>query len=336
MMKKMWSVFQRDLKISMKDPLAFWMILAPVLIAVVILWISPGISELTMHFAVDETVGQPLIDTLSDYADIEVLTGTDAVQERVLRRDEVIGLIAGDDGPVIVKQGNETETTVSMAQLLVAMTQMDTEESAQGSVDFGFLSFRDETSPLKRTFSITLLLMIGVITAMLIALGLVDEKNDQTIRAANVTPMPQTLYVLSKSLIGVASLLITSVGTLFVLGITDINWVQILVMIVVNAQISIIVAFVIGLSSSDFIEATGSVKMLMLPLFASVLVYELTDPVWHITVMWSPFYWAYRGITEIIQGTADWGGVLLYSGIILVISSVVFLLCKKRIRTLLA
>ena len=330
-MKKALSVLRRDAKISIKDPMALWMILAPLILAVLLLWITPGISELTLNFAADSAIDPGVIDTLAGYASIETLDGADAVKERVMRRDEVIGLIQGADGPVIVRQGNETESTVSMAKLLAAMAETGTEGNAQ-SGNFGFLSFRDETSPLKRSLSIALLLMISVITAMLISLGLVDEKNDQTIRAANITPIRQSVYVLSKSLIGVISLLFTSVCTLLILGITDINWAQILIMIVADALISIIVAFTIGLSSTDYIEAASSVKLLMFPMIASVLVYELTDPVWHITVMWSPFYWAYRGITEIIQGTSGWGSTLLYVAAILVISGVVFLLCLKRIR----
>jgi uncharacterized membrane-anchored protein YitT (DUF2179 family) len=247
----------------------------------------------------------------------------------------VIGLIQGESGPVIVTQGNEAETTVSMARLLAAMAETGV-AGGEKSDSFGFYSFRDETSPLKRSLSITMLLMISVITAMLISLGLVDEKNDQTIRAANVTPMPQAAYVLSKSLIGVISLLFTSVCALLILGMTGINWAQILLMIVADALISIIVAFAIGLASTDYIEAASSVKLLMLPMIASVLVYELTDPVWHIAVMWSPFYWAYRGITEIVQGTAQWGSTLLYAAAIAAISTAVFLLCLKRIRRSLA
>ncbi|MBN1776572.1 MAG: ABC transporter permease [Clostridiales bacterium] len=330
-MRKAWSVFQRDLKISIKDPMAIWMIIAPILIALVILWIAPGISETTVNFAVDEKLDAAYIQTLSDYASVETLDGADAVNERVMRRDEVIGLTQGKTGPILVRQGNETENTMTIAKVLTAMAVTGA-TGGEASGSFGFLSFRDETSPLKRALSITLLIMISVITSMLISMGLVDEKNDQTIKAANVTPMKQSVYVLSKSLIGVLALLFTSVITLFILGITDINWVQILIMIFVNAMISIIVAFVIGLASTDYIEAASSVKMLMLPMIASVLVYELTDPVWHITVWWSPFYWAYRGITEIILGTAQWGSTLLYAGIIIVISVVVFSLCLKRIR----
>ena len=314
--------------------MAVWMILAPLLLAVLILWIAPGISETTVNFAVDENLSSAYIETLKEYASVETLKDADAVEERVMRRDEVIGLTQGDTGPVLVQQGNETETAVTMAKVLAAMASTGI-TGGEANENFGFLSFRDETSPLKRSLSITMLLMISVIMSMLISLGLVDEKNDQTIKAANVTPMPQSAYVLSKSLIGVLALLFTSVISLLILGITDINWAQILIMIVTNALISIIVAFVIGLSSTDYIEASGSVKLLMLPMIASVLVYELTDPAWHITVWWSPFYWAYRGITEIIQGTARWGSVLLYAGIIVVISAGVFMLCLKRIRKLL-
>ena len=311
--------------------MAIWMIIAPILIALVILWMAPGISETTVSFAVDESLSAAYVDLLESYANVETLADADAVEERVMRRDEVIGLTQNEDGLVLLQQGNETESTMEIAKMLTAMAVTGT-QSGQGNESFSFLSFRDETSPLKRALSITLLIMISVITSMLISMGLVDEKNDQTIKAANVTPIRQSVYVVSKSLIGILALLFTSVISLLILGVTDINWAQILIMIVVNALISIIVAFVIGLASTDYIEAASSVKMLMLPMFASVLVYELTDPVWHITVWWSPFYWAYRGITEIIQGTAQWGSTLLYAGIIVTISAGVFMLCLKRIR----
>ena len=264
---------------------------------------------------------------------METLPNAAAVEERVLRRDEVFGIATGENGPVLVTQGNETQTSVSTARLLLALAETGGNPAAS-QADFGFYSFRDETPPLKRAFSVTLLLMISVVTAMLISLGLVDEKADQTIKAAAVTPMPQAAYVLSKSLIGVLSLLVSSAASLLILGITDVSIGQIALMIVADALISIIVAFVIGLASTDFIEAAGSVKMLMLPMIASVLVYELVDPAWHFTVMWSPFYWAYRGLTEIVQGTAGWGSTLSYAAIIVALSACVFLLCMKRIRKL--
>ncbi len=330
-MKKALSVLQRDLKISVKDPMALWMILMPLVLALFILWIAPGISESVPTLAVDSTLDEAFIQTLETYAGVDVLENADAVKERVLRRDEVIGVIGGETGPVLVRQGNETETTLAMARLLTAIAEQGDAAGTQ-STRFGFYSFRDSTSPLKRALSISLLIMISVITSMLISLGLVDEKADQTIKAANVTPIPQALYVISKSLIGVITLIVTSVCVLLILGITEINWGQMMLLILTDGLISIIVAFVIGLASTDFIEAAGSVKMLFLPLAASVLVYELTDPAWHVTVMWSPFYWAYRGITEVIQGTSGWGSTLLYAAIILLISGVVFMLCQKSIR----
>ena len=186
-MKKALSVLRRDLKLAVKDPLSLIIIIAPLIVALVISWMSPGISETTVNFAVDTGLGQRYVDILTRYASVETLDSADAVRERVTRRDEVIGLIQGDNGPVLVEQGNETETTLSMARLLAAVAETGTVETVQGK-SFGFLSFRDETSPLKRSLSISMLLMISVFTAMLISLGLVDEKTDQTIKAANVTP----------------------------------------------------------------------------------------------------------------------------------------------------
>jgi ABC-2 type transport system permease protein len=330
-MRKTFSVFRRDLKLAVRNPLSLLVVVAPLIVALVISWMSPGISETTVNFAVTAGLASGTADKLEQYASVEILANDDQVRERVLRRDEVFGLISGETGPVLLRQGNESESSLSMAKLLAAMAESGAVKPTQDG-GFGFLSFRDETSPLKRSLSISMLLMISVFTAMLISLGLVDEKTDQTIKAANVTPMPQWLYVISKSFIGVAALLVSSVAALLILGMTAVDWGQILTMMVASALISIIVAFVIGLASSDYIEASGSVKMLMLPMIASVLVYELTDPAWHWTVWWSPFYWAYRGITEVIQGTSQWGSTLLYAAIIALISAGVFAFSLKSIR----
>ena len=241
MMKKALSVFRRDLKLAVKDPLALLVILTPLIVALVISWMSPGISETTVNFAVDSALSGSVTDTLSQYANVETLDSADDVRERVLRRDEVFGLIQGETGPVLVRQGNEAQTSLTMAKLLSAMAETGPVDAAQGD-SFGFLSFRDETSPLKRSLSISMLLMISVFTAMLISLGLVDEKTDQTIKAANVTPIPQWLYVIAKSFIGIIALLVSSVVALLILGMTAINWGQIMLMLIAGALISIIVA----------------------------------------------------------------------------------------------
>ncbi|QSX04867.1 ABC transporter permease [Sedimentibacter sp. zth1] len=331
-MKKVFSVFRRDLQIVLKDPMALWIGFAPILLAIIIVLVSPGINDSTLQLAVHTSVGSDYIGTLENYAKVEVYDDIKAVEERVLRRDEVIGMVQAESGIELISQGNESENGLKTAELINSLYELDGLVTAGGGSRLSFLTFNEKISPLKLSLSVALLLMTTIISAMVIALGLVDEKADKTIRAANVTPMKQTSYILSKSIIGFLVLIFSSVISLLVLGMAQINWLQMMIMILSAGLLSIIVAFAIGLASSDFIEAAGSIKILMVPMLASVLVYELCSAKWHWTVMWSPFYWAYKGMTEIINHTSSWSGIALYAVIILAICALAFKLCAKNIR----
>lgn len=331
-MKKIFSVFRRDFKIALKDPLALWIAFAPILLAFIIVLISPGISDTTFNFAILDNVDSKYISTMEDYVKVEVFDSMEDLENRVMRRDEVIGIAKVGDKLQIIAQGNESENSLNMAKGMNALYEIDAFENGIQDSKVSFLTFNEKIPPLKQTFSVSLLLMITVISAMIIALGLVDEKVDKTIKAASVTPMKQSTYILSKSIIGLIVLIISSIVSLLILGMVSINWGMMFLMLISIGIISIIIAYVVGLSSSDFIEAAGSIKALMLPLMASILVFELCNESWHFTVMWSPFYWAYKGINEIISHTASWGEILLYCTIIWAISLIIFKICTKFIR----
>ena len=331
-MKKVFSVFRRDFKIASKDPLVLWIFAAPVLLAVLVNLVSPGVNDSSVNLAVNVNVGSDYIENISDYASVEIFDSREEIEQRVEGRDEVIGVTKEGEELKIIAQGNETEQSLKMTQILNALYHLDLLNADEIESRLSYYSFNENIPGLKRTFSVTILLLTTIISAMVIALGLVDEKNDKTIRAANVTPMNQTAYVLSKSIIGILMLFVTEVINLLVLGLTDINYGQMLCMIFAVSLISIIVSFSIGLSSTDFIEAAASIKMLMVPLAAGILVYELMKEKWHFTVYWNPFYWADRGMTEIVNKTAVWSDILIYTGIITILCGLVFMACKKNIK----
>ena len=331
-MRKVFSVFRRDLKIAAKDPLALWIFTAPILFAVLVNLVSPGVNDTSVNLAVNTNVGSDYIENVSDYASVEIFNTREEIEQRVERRDEVIGVTKEGEDLMIIAQGNESEQSLKMAQIINALYHLDLLNEDEIDSRLSCYSFNETIPGLKRALAVTILLMTTIVSAMVIALGLVDEKNDKTIRAANVTPMSQTAYALSKCIIGLLLLAVTEVINIFVLGITDINYGQMACMIFAVSFISIIVSFSIGLSSTDFIEAAASIKMLMVPLAAGILVYELMKEKWHFTVYWNPFYWADKGVTEIINKTAVWSDILIYTGIITIICGIVFFVCKKNIK----
>lgn len=326
------SIFIRDIKISLKDPIALWIGLTPIVLSLLITLLSPKLDMLNVNLVVYDTTGSDFIAQLREYATIETVDNREDLETRVLKRDEFIGIHKNPEGEELVLQGNETEQSLELAQILSALYTIDKLDKAMDTNNVTFINFQKTISPIKISLSSGLLLMITIVSSMLIAIGLVTEKSDKTIRAANVTPITQTTYILSKSIIGIINFIICSIICLLILGLNYINWIQMAVLLFSISLLSIIIAFAIGLTSKDFIEATGSLKVLMTPLLAGALVYELADKSWHWTVYWNPFYWNYKGIVEIINEESTWPSIILYAVITLFICTITYLVLSKFLR----
>ena len=328
-MKKIWSVFQRDLRSAFRDPMGLWLLMTPIIIAVIIVAISPGISDSALSVAMLGDADPAQVGYFENFAKVTQYDSLDAIEERVGRRDDTVGIVASENGTEIVMQGDEPAEIEDMAKTISALYELGAQKSDSRMTlyDFG-----QRVPPLKKILASSLMLMITVLSGMMITMGIVDEKTDDSIRASNVTPLSQPSYIIGKSLIGIFTLLLSAVASLLILGFWDIDWLQMLLVLFSASLLSMVIAFTLGVVSSDFIEAAGSLKVLMLPLAASVLVYELVSPKWQWTVWWNPFYWAFKGADEIINGSSEWPSVLLYTAIVLVIAFAVYLLLAPKIR----
>ena len=331
-MKKIMSIFKRDFKIAKSDPLALWIFLAPLFFSLIVTLVAPKINDTSVNLVLDKTVSSDFIVKASEIANIDVLDDLDEVKSRVLRRDEVIGITNIDDKLTLVLEGNESGDTVKFANLTISMYNLDLLDIDNIESRLNFYSFNEKIPSLKRSLSISVILMCTVVASMIIALGLIDEKNDNTIKAAEVTPMSITSYIISKSIIGVILLFVSCILSLLILGMFDINWLHMLFLILSIGLLSIIISFVVGLASSDFIEAAANIKITLLPMVLAVLVIELASEKWQLTMFWNPFYYAYKGMSEVINKTSTLVTSLGYSAVICFICLLLFLIVKKNIK----
>ncbi len=226
-------------------------------------------------------------------------------------------------------QGNETESVEGFATSLSALYELGStiEETTATIYSFG------HTVPPIKTMLVNMLISMTIMLAgMLIAISIVGEKADNTINAVNVTPVSQTQFILGKTLMGGMVALISIIIALFIAGYYDINWFMVILVGISSMVLSLIVGFVQGLASDDIIEAAANVKMIMIPVAGSIVGYELLAAKWQWTMYWSPFYWAYKANQLILNKTADWPTILLCTGMVLVLSLVVYFVSKPKIR----
>ncbi|MFC1986381.1 ABC transporter permease [Chloroflexota bacterium] len=329
MIKKIFVIFGRDLLSSRRDFLALYIMVAPLLLAVGITLFAPGLNDTTVKLAMLKSDDIEHIEYMERFSKVELFNSVDELERRVEKRDDIAAIAPTGHSYEIILQGNESEIVEDYAVQLNTLYELGaTEEETTAQL----MSFGRTTPPLKTKLVNMLIAMAIMLAGMLIAMGIVEEKAENTINAINVTPISQTGFVIGKSLLGGAAALLGIIGAVLITGFYDINWFMILLVGLTSMTLSLVIGFLQGLSSADVIEAAGNVKMIFLPIAGSIAVYEFTSANWHWTVYWSPFYWAYKANLLILSKTADWGTVLFSTAMVLGLSLIVYFAALPKIR----
>lgn len=329
MFKKVLTILRRDIKSSSRDFLALYIMVAPIIIAVIIAIFTPGLNDTTVNLALLNDDDPKHIEYMEQFAKVELFDSVELLESRVAKRDDIAAIIPQGDGYEILLQGNESEIVEDYTIMLNSLYELNAskEETIAHMMSFG------HTVPPLKTMLVNMLISLTILLAgMLIAISIVEEKADNTINAINVTPISQTGFVIGKSLLGGIAAMIGIIISLFITGYSDINWLMIILVGLSSMILALIVGFLQGLSSNDFIEAAANVKVVMLPIAGSIAGYELLAANWQWTMYWSPFYWAYKANMMILSKTADWPTVLLCTGMVIILSLIVYIIAKPKIR----
>ncbi|SCZ80924.1 ABC transporter permease [Acidaminobacter hydrogenoformans] len=330
MIKKILLIFQRDLRTSVRNFITLYILVVPIIFAVIINVFSPGINDTTVEIVLLEGENPSQAEYFGQFAKVELLDTVEAVENRVRKRDNIVGLLPGEgEDYFILTQGNEPDFIIDYVRNLTAFDHYDIsmEDSMAEIVDYG-----REIPPLKKIMVNTSIIFTSVLGGMIIALNIVEEKTDNTISAIHLSPVSRMAFIAGKSMIGVA---VPVVGTLLILIITgfrSINYFHAILMVVTSCIISILVGFIEGVNNDDVMNAAGNMKMLFLPLFGSIAGEELLADKWQFLFYWIPFYWTYKGNDLVLSNSGSWLEIMMYSGIVFGIGVVVFLVLAPRIR----
>jgi len=321
MIKKIWIIFIRDIRVNTREFMTLYMMIIPLVLAVGINLLSPGINDTTVNLALIENENPEQAAYFDDFAHVELFGDKQRVEDRVMSRDDVIGILPKDNGYYIVTQGNEPESVLEYSKLLNVLYESDVQlEDARSEI----IEFGRTVPPLKKMLVNMLLLLISMLAGMIIAMNILEEKVDNTVSAINVTPTSRSTFILGKSLTGMFVALFSSIACLLITGFYNVNLCQAALVVFSLTILSLLIGFIQGINSDDAMEAAGSVKIMFLPMAGSIAGYEFVTGNWQIFFYWSPFYWAYRA-NDMTQFT-------LCIGIIMVICGAAYALLAPRIR----
>lgn len=330
MIWKILMIFKRDMKVSVRNFITLYIIVVPVIFAVIINVFSPGINDTTVEIVLLKGENPQQVEFFKQFANVELLETAQDIEERVIKRDNIVGVLPGkNDEYFILTQGNEPDYVMDYVKNLITFDHYDIgiEESQAEIIDYG----RDVT-PLKKMMVNIAIMFTSILGGMIIALNIVEEKTENTISAIHVTPVSRLGYIAGKSLIGVVIPVVSTFLMLVITGFRDINFLHVFIMIITSCIISILIGFIEGINNDDVMNAAGNIKMLFLPLFGSVAAIELLADKWQPLFYWIPFYWTYKGNDMILSNRGSFIDIIKYSGIVLAISVVVFMVLGPKIR----
>lgn len=330
MIRKIYLIFQRDLKASLRNFLTLYIIVAPILFAILINVFSPGINDTTVEIVLLDGENPQQIEYFKQFAKVELLMTLEDIDDRLKRRDNIIAVLPDQAGEYfILTQGNEPDYIVDYVRSLAAFEhyEIGIEDSIAEIEDYG----RD-IPPLKKVMVNTAMIFTSILGGMIIALNIVEEKTDNTISAIHLSPVSRIEFIAGKSMIGIFVPLVGTILILTITGFRGINYFHAILMVATSCIITILIGFIEGINNDDVMNAAGNMKMLFLPLFGSIAGQELLADKWQFLFYWIPFYWTYKGNDLLLSNRGSWLDIIKYSGIVLGISAVVFLLLAPRIR----
>lgn len=326
MMNRIFSIVKRDLKSSFRDALIVYIIIAPLGLAFLLRMFLPNLDNASVQFAVLEEEGE-LAAYLEEFGRVETFLNTDDLEDRILEADDVIGVVKAQDYEVIL-EGNETSGIFELAENVVLGFQGYEESPVDVVVsDVGW-----NVSLIGSVSAISMIMLASLLGGMLSGMNIVEERQLRTMLAMKVSPAGTMEFLLGKSIPGLVIPIIQSVLMLLIMGLTDINWLMTIIICIFSSMISLIIGILLGVTNEDPISAAAGLKVMMLPMSATILGTLLLPENLRFLLYWIPYYWTYQGVMDILMKTATWGNILLYCGALVGLTAIVFLMLNKKIK----
>ena len=284
---------------------------------------------MSLEFAVSENISYEVIEKLQTYGKVEIFKDVELVKNRVGEYDDVVGIVLDDSGALtIVCQGNESMEVVELTELVLKeiispkSLPVKFEESNLGN-----------SVPFVTVFSLIFIIMISfLVGGLVIGFNIIEEKESNTLKALNVTPMTRWDFIVGRSLIGLIIPIIHAYLAVWIFRIPNINYAMLLVITFSSSLTGLVFGFLIGAISKNQMSGIANMKVLMiiivLPLFLSLFLPAERQ----FFLYWAPTYWTFVALKDLVLQNQTWSQLSMQIMWILLTTFVFFLALNKKIK----
>jgi ABC-2 type transport system permease protein len=327
MFKRILNLMRQDWTNALRDNILIYMMVAPILLAVGARLFVPSIGEAQYTFAVQDGVDSALIQRLDSIGTVELLPSAEAVRARVLRSDDVPGLVLVDGQQTLLMEGNEG----GEAEILQRVFQ----QVLSGEPVSVFTRAAESAArSLITEYTAIIFIMIGALLgALVMAFNIIEDKESRAIRALGVSPLSMLELTLARGFFALLlSLVLVFASTAILVG-GQVNYGLLLVAFLFSVGLPILTGYIIGGLADSQLKAIAILKFYMLVYLTLPIVSIVIPREWHFFFYILPNYWMWQTFERVFIG--EQGGPNLWiSGLATLVSSlalvVIFLPVLRR------
>ena len=250
------------------------------------------------------------------------------MKERVGGKSDVIGLYHDGKSYNLVLHGNESKEIEEAAKLILSGIQLDVWKSLEVEE-----SDRGRLVPLITVFGFSFVVIISfVLGGMVIGFNIIEEKESGAMRALMVTPITKNELIFGRSILGVLIPLVHALLAVLIFDIPGIDLLKLIIVTITSSIIGVVVGFLIGVMSSSQMSGIANMKisgwLLLMPVILAFILPEGAQIIFY----WSPTYWSFVSLRDILNQSSNWASFALQILWICATTAVIFILMKSRIK----
>jgi hypothetical protein len=254
---------RQHLIVALRDNIVVYIIVAPVLMALMLKLLVPAAERSHLLFAVDRAVSPEVVGRLREYGDVELFE-RGGVISRVERPDAAAGVLDDEGRLCLVLEGNEPRELVETYEIILEDINHVTPVA----------EFREERLSSEGWFVLDLV-TVGLIMAALFFCGtvsgftIVAERDTKVIRALAVSPTGVSEYAAARGLLAtmLAAAVVVMTGCVMVGRSADVF--RLLALVAFSAPLTTLVGLLTGMFAHNQITAIALLKIAM-PLYLAV------------------------------------------------------------------
>ncbi|TVQ21756.1 MAG: ABC transporter permease [Spirochaetaceae bacterium] len=297
-----------DWAMARRDPISLYILLAPVIFALLIRAFVPGAGEQRPTFAVLDTVPETSRELLSSFGELVLFEDRSLLEARVNRPDDVPGFIMTDAGLTMLLQGNESETSERYFRMVLLDVMSGGRVLGAAAADTGGVTETAAAESMLLPYLAIVVLMTTVLLGgMQVGFLLVEDRSTGAIRALAVSPLRLRDYLAARYLYTIAQSGLGMIAAAYIMLGVSANLPALLLVVLIGGLSGALVGTLLGTLADSQIAAMG-VGKLIIPLFLLVPLLSLVIPASFRPLLWPfPNFWLWSMLESMYVGHLGYG-----------------------------